>query len=283
MLTGKDVVLAAKKDLESLFVPNANFELKVELDSSSRHHASVVGKGENLRVRLSKDFCLADVSDIDSFHYFALIIGHEIAHYMHAHNEHDDETEYDSKSIEAFTDFFGTRVMMTLITYGQEHIEIYNKLGFEFHSGKVIDSIGMAISELSDSLFKADSRNYPNCISRVGFCAAGVTSFLDKKFGDVKIQRSMDVLTRIYTAGSLPQLFTLESDDFDMDPNLIVRSDEVHKVIQGIQLSICHGVQPQYFKYIGTSYHSTEASREMYVETIRSMAKEQGYDLPKLT
>ncbi|EMV2057020.1 hypothetical protein ACEV7S_22675 [Vibrio parahaemolyticus] len=283
MFTGKDVVLAAKKDLESFFVPNANFELKIELDSNSRHHASVVGTGENLRVRFSKDFCLAEVSDIDSFHYFALIVGHEIAHYMHAHNEHNDETEHDSKSIEAFTDFFGTRVMMTLITYGQEFIGIYEKLGFEFHSGKVLDSIGLAIAELSESLFKADSKNYPNCISRVGFCAAGITSFLDKKFGNIKIQRSMDALTRIYTAGSLPQIFKLKSDEFDMDPNLIIRFDEVHKVIQGINLSISNGVKPQYLKYIGTSYHSTEDSREMYVETIRCIAKEQGHDLPKLT
>lgn len=283
MITGKDVVLAAKKDLESFFIPSANFELKIELDSSSRHHASVVGTDENLRIRFSKDFCLAEVEDINAYHYFALIIGHEIAHYMHAHNEHKDETENDSKSIEAFTDFFGSRVMMTLITYGHENIGLYDKLGFEFHSGKVLDSIGLAIAELSDSLFKSDSKNYPNCISRVGFCAAGVTSFLDKKFGNINIQRSMDALTRIYTAGSLPQLFQLQSDKFDMDPNLIIRSDEVHKVIQGINLSISQGVKPQFLKYIGTSYRSTEASRAIYVETIRGVAKEQGYDLPKLT
>lgn len=280
MLTGKDVVLAAKKDLESFFVLNANFELKIELDSHSRHHASTIGAGESLRIRFSKDFCSAEVADINSFHYFALIIGHEIAHYMHAHNEHNDETEYDSKSIEAFTDFFGTRVMMTLITYGQEYIELYKKLGFEFHSEKVIDSIGVAIARLSESLFNADSKNYPNCISRVGFCAAGVTSFLDKKFGNVDIQRSMHVLTRIYTSGSLPQLFELKSNEFDMDLNLIVRSDEVHKAIQGINLSISNGVKPQYLKYIGTSYHSTEDSRKMYVETMKSVAKKQGYDLP---
>lgn len=241
MITGKDVVLASQKDLESLFIPEANFELKIELDSSSRHHASVVGTGKNLRIRFSKDFCSAEVADIDAFHFFALIIGHEIAHYMHAHNEHNDQTEFDSKSIEAFTDFFGTRVMMTLITYGQNYIGLYEKLGFKFHSGKVLDSIGTAIAKLSDSLFKTDSKNYPNCISRVGFCAAGVTSFLDKKFGNINIQRSMDALTRIYTAGNLPQLFKLQSDEFDMDPDLIVRSDEVHKVIQGIKLSISQG------------------------------------------
>ena len=34
MVIGQDLVLAAKKDLESFFTPAANFELKVELNST---------------------------------------------------------------------------------------------------------------------------------------------------------------------------------------------------------------------------------------------------------
>lgn len=283
MVIGQDLVLAAKKDLESFFTPAANFELKVELNSTSRHHASVVGVGDDLRIRFSNDFCNAVVDDIDALHYFALIISHEVAHYMHSHNEHKDESENDSKSIEAFADFFGTRVMMTLITYGREFIKLYEVIGFKFHGGKVLDSVGAAIAELSDTLFKSDSKNYPNCISRVVFCASGVTSFLDKQFGNMDVQRSMDVLTRIYSAGSLPQLFKYQSDDFDMDRDFISRSDEVHKSIQGINICITRGVKPEYLKFIGTSYHSTPESREIYVESMRSIANEQGLDLPKFT
>jgi hypothetical protein len=283
MITGKDVVLAAKKDLESFFEPSAKFELKVELESNSWHHASIVGSGKNIRIQFSNDFCCAAVNDIDELHYFALIVGHEIAHYMHAHNDHADESEYDSKSIEAFADFFGTRVMMALITYGQEFISFYEKLGFNFHSGKALDSVGAAIAKLADSLFKSDSKNYPNCISRVGFCAAGVTSFLDKQFGDINVNRSIDALTRIYAAGSLPQLFKYQSDGFDMDRGLIVRSDEVHKGIQGVGISISKGVKPEFLKFIDTSYHSTPESRESRMELMRAIAKKQGYDVPKLT
>ncbi len=283
MITGKDISLAAKKDLESFFEDEANFTLNLELDSNSVQHASVVGIGDKLRVRLSRDFCSAQVSGIDDLHYFLFVVSHEIAHYLHSHNEHKDESDYDSKSVEAFADFFGARVMMTLLTYGQCFIKLYEELEFRFHSGEVLNSIGCAISRLAETLFNTSSDLYSNRITRVGHCSAGITSFLDKQFSSINVQRSVDVLTRIYTAGNLPTIFKLEAEQFNMDPNLILRSDEIHKNIQGIDLGITKGVKPIFAIFIGTSYSSTEASRNMQMSIRRSLAQKQGFDIPELT
>lgn len=282
MLTGKDIALAAKKDLESFFENNAGFVLNLELDSNSTQHASVVGVGDKLRVRLSKEYCSAQVSGVDDLHFFLFVVSHEIAHYLHAHNEHKDESKFDSKSIEAFADFFGARVMMTLLTYGKSFIKIYEDFQFKFHGGEVLNSIGRAVSKLAETLFMNSSNLYPNRISRVGHCSAGITSFLDKQFGNIKIQRSMDLLTRIYSSGSLPEIFQKEAEQFEMDPNLIIRVDEIQKKIQGINLDITKGVKLPFKTFIGTSYSSTEASRNMQMKIRREIAKEQGFDLPEL-
>lgn len=282
MFTGKDIALAAKKDLESFFKDEADFSLNLELDSNYLSHASTVGVGKELRIRLSKSFCSAHISGINDLHYFLFIVSHEIAHYLHAHNEHKDESDFDSKSLEAFADFFGSKIMMTILTYGQCFIKFYEDLGFKFHFGEVLDSISFAFSDLAENLFNTSSDLYSNRISRVGHCSAGIMSFLDKKFLDTNIERSMQVLTRIYSAGNLTTMLKNEKERFIMDPSLILRSDKIHKDIQGIDLEITKGLKPTFEIFIGTKYFSTEKSRNTYIDAQLNLAKEQGFDIPRL-
>jgi len=282
MFTGKDIVLAAKKDLESFFEDEVNFSLNLELDSDSPHHASVVGTGRNLRVRLSKYFCSANISEINDLHYFLFIISHEIAHYLHTHNEHKDESSFESKSLEAFADFFGSKIMMTILTYGNDFKEFYKKLGFKFHSGEVIDSIGFAFSDLAENIFNTNSDIYSNRITRVGHCSAGIISFLDNQFSNTDIKRSMNVLTRIYSSGELPTIIKGEGNHFFMDPDLIRVSDKIHKDIQGIDIGITKGLKPEFKIFIGTVYFSTEESRNAYIEAKIDLAQDQGFDIPRL-
>lgn len=283
MVTGKDIALAAKKDLESFFEDEASFSLNLDLNSNSLSPASVVGVGKKLRIRLSKNFCSAQIDGVDDLHYFLFVVSHEIAHYLHSHNEHKDESEFDSKSLEAFADFFGSKVMMTLLTYGQCFNKLYENFKFKLNSGEVINSIGIAFSNLAEDLFNNNSDLYSNRITRVGHCCAGITSFLDKQFRDTNIERSMNVLTRIYSAGNLPNILKYEAERYDMDHNLILKSDEIHKVIQGIDLGITKVLKPIFAVFIGTVYLSTEESRNTYIEAQLDIAKSQGFDIPRLT
>lgn len=283
MITGKDIALAAKEDLESLFEETAHFELKIELDSNSRHHACISGDGENLRIRFSKDFCMAPVTNIDDLHFFLIIICHEFAHYLHAHNSHNDTSDFDSKSIEAFADFFGVKIMMTLITYGKNFISLYDNLSFNSKTQKeIIKSIAEAISKLAETIFKNESPKYSNRISRIGHFAAGITSFFDTEFNSMNVRRSLSLLEIIYTTDKISELLILESNKFEMDANLISRFDEIHKKIQGSDLEITKGIKPFFKKFIGTSYNSTNESKKLEMDKRFKIAKMQGFDIPEL-
>lgn len=282
MFNGKDVVLAAKKDLESFFKDEVNFSLKIELDVKFLHHASIIGTGEKLRIRFSKYFCSFNISEINDLHYSLFIVSHEIAHYLNAHNKHKDESSFESKSLEAFADFFGSKIMMIILTYGNNFRKLYEKLGFKFHSGEVIDSIGSAFSDLAESLFNTNSDLYSNRITRIGHCSAGIMSFLDNQFSNTDIKRSMNVFTRIYSSGKLPNIIKSEGSQFFMDSNLIRTSDKIHKDIQGTDIGITKGLKPEFKIFIGTEYFSTEESRSAYIKAKIDLAQDQGFDIPRL-
>jgi len=60
------------------------------------------------------------VQSVDDAMFFLIIIGHELAHYVNKHLAHTDESKIDSVAIEGWADFFGARIMFTLITYGNQ-------------------------------------------------------------------------------------------------------------------------------------------------------------------
>jgi hypothetical protein len=173
--------------------------------------------------------------------------------------------------------------MMTLITYGVKMIELYKQLGVTFHSGEVLESIGKSLSKLATTLFVSDSKKYSPRIARVGFCVAGITSFLDTNLGNMKVQRSMDSMAILYTQGDLPQLLQLEYNAFELDRSLVEKSIEIHENIQGIKLSITKGLKIEFFDYLSTSFITTKTSRDLYVKKFSEQAEEQGFKLPELT
>lgn len=283
-ITGRKVIQAAISDTKSFFIQGHQPKITVELGSRvMREHACFSGKGNKSKLCFSKDFCSYSIQCVDDLNFVLLIIGHELAHYFHDHNQHVDESNFDSKSIEAWADFYGTKLMMSLITYGPKVMGLYTELGVKFHGGEIIESIGRSLSSLATTLFLTDSKKYSPRIARVGFCAAGVTSFLDKNFGDMKIQRSLDVMTRLYTQGELPQLLHLEREQFELDRSLVEKSIEIHKKIQGMKLSITTGLKPQFIDYLSTSFHRNKVSRDVYLNHHIQQAKEQGFELPELT
>jgi hypothetical protein len=282
-ITGRKVVQAAISDTKSFFVRGHQPKIMVELGTRAmREHACFSGKGSKSKLCFSKDFCSSNVENVDDLNFFLLIVGHELAHYLHDHNQHQDAENIDSKSVEAWADFYGTKLMMTLITYGSRTMDLYSQLDVKFHGGIIIESIGRALSRLATTLFVTDSKKYSPRIARVGFCAAGITSFLDKNFGDMKVQRSLDAMTRIYSQGELEQLLFLEREAFELDRSLLENAMEIHEKIQGIKLSITQGLKIEYFNYLSTSFHTTKESRDLYIKQHIQQAKKQGFDIPEL-
>jgi Zn-dependent peptidase ImmA (M78 family) len=56
---------------------------------------------------------------------------HEIAHYFHDHNRFNDDSEIDTKAIEAQADFFSARILLTVVTFGERNRAILYGLNRE--------------------------------------------------------------------------------------------------------------------------------------------------------
>lgn len=277
---GRKIIKAALWDMKSFFVKGKAPKFNVDLGTRSmRGHASFTGKGNKSKLSFSKDFCSFQVNTIDDYSLVLMIVSHELAHYMHQHNEHVDVESFDTKSIEAWADFFGAKVMMSLLTFGQENIALQKELGFKFHSGDMLNSIGEALYQLALTLFNIHDKRYSNRITRVGYCAAGITSFLDTYWGEMKVSRSMDVLTRLYSQGEIFSWLTSENESFSLDKSIFERVTEIHQKIQGYKLEITVGLKPEMQSYIGTSFHKNKDMQDVYVKFRIQQAREQGYEL----
>lgn len=283
-VTGRKIIKAALWDIKSFFVKGRSPKFEVDIGSRAmRDHASFAGKGNKSKLCFSKDFCSFPINNIDDYNFSLMIISHELAHYMHKHNDHIDVDTFDTKSIEAWADFFGAKVMMSLMTFGQKNMELQKELGFKFHSGDMLNSIGICLYKLACTLFNIEDERYSNRITRVGYCAAGVTSFLDAYWGDMKVSRSMDILTRLYSQGELIEWITSENESFSLDKLIIERATEIHRNIQGYQLAITKGLKSNMIPFIDTSYRTSPVMRDLYVKFRVQQAREQGYELPEIT
>ncbi len=283
-VTGRKIVKAALWDMKSFFLKDKAPKFDVDLGTRSmREHASFSGKGSKTKLCFSKDFCSFPVNNVDDYNFILMIVSHELAHYMHHHNEHEDKSPFDTKSIEAWADFFGAKVMMTLVTFGKNNIHLQEELGFKFHSGGMLNSIGKCLYQLAKTIFNIEDDRYSSRITRVGYCAAGVTSFLDSYWGNLKVSRSMDVLTRLYSQGELREWLVAENEAFALDKSIIERVNDIHLNIQGYQLAITSGLKPKMVRYIGTSYQTSPEIRDLYMKFRFQQAREQGYELTEFT
>ncbi|WP_417655494.1 ImmA/IrrE family metallo-endopeptidase [Pseudoalteromonas atlantica] len=241
-----------------------------------REHACFSGTKSKATICFSKDFCSFKINTIDDYNFILMIVSHELAHYIHKHNEHKDSNTHDTKSIESYADFFGAKILMTLITFGPKCKSHLLEIDTTPHSGELLNSIGRALSRLAETIFDTKSDMYSNRVTRIGYCAAGVTSFLDAYNKNLSYKRSMDVLTRLYSQGSLRDLIVDEKEAFHLDEEIVEKVNVIHNNIQGDQRSITSGLKPYFLDFIGTSYQVEPKLRQLYKEARVNIMREQG-------
>lgn len=66
-------------------------------------------------LQFSYRFFDSGVNDYSDLFYCLIIAGHELAHWANAHTKHLDKDDLDSKAIEMWADFFGTRLVFTAV------------------------------------------------------------------------------------------------------------------------------------------------------------------------
>lgn len=278
-MNGKNVVIDLAKDLERFFFHN-KLNIKMEFDSNSRHNASYVGTDQNERLRFSKDFCDFQISTLRDFFFIAIISAHEFAHYLHHHNNVEDEDDIDSMSLETWADFYGARLFFTLITFGKRTNKSMSKIQSPLDQNIILHNIGLALSDVHEYIYKVNnSKKYQSPIQRVSIFCSGVISFFYRLYGTVKVEWSSYVNITILRAAGLSQSFGDENVDWPFQEELISLTLSKHREIQGRKFAITMGLKPFWYQLISTSYALSDLEVEKHKLDLIEQVESQGINL----
>lgn len=270
---------AVKADVESFFPNRQDFVVRVEFDGANPCCRGVGGK---CRICLPAEFRNLEVSNLDDLHFWLITLGHEIAHYLNRHNDFNvagEESKFETRSIEDWADFYGTKMMMSLITFGNCTRAIYTGYEGADNVTSRIESMARALFQLTSTFFNIQSAKYAPRMTRVASCVNGINSFLDKYSG-MNVWRSVGVMQKIFLSPELQPIFKNEGLDF---PESIDQTVTVHQAIQGLDPAISVGLASLLEPFIGTNFLTTPEQRSQHTEAVRKIAKDQGLIIPTFT
>ena len=275
-LLAKDVVNALIKDFESFYYNSAKFKIRKEFDSSSRLLASCVGVAERKRIRFSKDFCDFEVKTTDDLFFVAIIVCHEIAHYLNSHSEHKDQESIDFTAFEIWADYFGARIFISSITFGSKMQMLIKRFNSVIDQDKIISSIGRAILDMYESIYlPTTDKKYPSAIERVLIFNAGSTSFFYRLYGELTPQFSTKFILTILKESGLTNKASEYHRSPDEELKIQKKIIDMHKTLQGNDASITKGLKPEYYPFLTTNYiqspQETKDNREKLYKQISDL------------
>ncbi|GLK61036.1 MULTISPECIES: hypothetical protein [Azotobacter] len=274
-ITYKYVIEALVDDFRSMHEESQRPDVKLNFDGDPKHLALVTPEPA---MEFSYRFSDSEIMNHRDLFYCLIIASHELAHWTNAHTKHSDKDDLDSKAIETWADFFGTRLLFTGITYGARLQEIILKLRtpvFDISAQHaLLEAYGNALRCVYENVFKrADaSSKYPSPNERVRICGAGVTSFFYRLFG--KMHQGMSIFslkkTILEPFGDLD--FFKDDIGWEEVSEISRRTIDIHlKLKQGRPL-ITPGIRQEYNQLIGTHYLGHEENaihRERLQDAIR--------------
>jgi hypothetical protein len=255
MIIGKDVVKAFKSDIEEFFHPHAKFQLQVETGGFS---PSCRGVRERARIVLPADLMQCKITSLEELSFTLLVLGHETAHYMHRHNEHHDNEAHESRSIEMWADFFGTKIALVVLTIGPQIGDILNALPGGEETRNREDALASALARLANSYFSINSTNYDPAEARVSTCVAGMLSFFQVRYPmqalitggseeflkaanpTVVVARALGLQQRLFKNSDLATVMVRSVDVPSVDQLEAISA--VHKQIQAEQPALFQGM-----------------------------------------
>ena len=98
----------------------------------------------------------------DKLHFHLLIISHEIAHVVHQHNDETDQPRDDFHALEMWADFYGSKVMMCLLTFGARISPKFRQFYPDSHfPEEALESMGRAAERLVTGVLDRVHPRYP--------------------------------------------------------------------------------------------------------------------------
>lgn len=284
-LTNKDVITAFIEDFKSMHRDDLQPDVVCDFDGDPAPLAQVVKIGDKPTLQFSYRFAESTVSDHCDLFYCLIIAGHELAHWANAHTKHRDKDDLDSKAIEMWADFFGTRLVFTAVARCANIAGIIQRfwtpiMDIEGSDG-LLPSYGRALRQVYDRVFvpAGESLGYPSPAERVHICTSGVGSFFHRNFGVLNEGRNRLVMQRVLLEPFKDVLSQFsESVDTQAYEDLASRNIEIHLCLKQGQPLITPGIRPELSHLVGTHYleHSESLARR---DEMRDQVRSWGVDI----
>nr|GLK22146.1 hypothetical protein GCM10017606_29740 [Microbacterium terregens] len=260
IVTGEDLARAAAADFEHFFLPGGEVPIRVEVKGVNA--AITRGVGEKTRIVIPREMATEVVDSADKLHFHLLILGHEIAHVVHRHNDEVDQAPLDYHALEMWADFYGAKVMMCLLTFGSQ----VNPKFREFYPGDyfledALESMGRAVERLVTGVYTNHPR-YPFPLLRVGLVNNGIMSFLRRELKGAPGIWPYSVFKRVFASPAVRELMKLHPEHIDPNFEPIERARRWHLAVQGDQMAIAPWLHPRLVHHLHTSFQQTDAERE---------------------
>ncbi|MCK1838879.1 hypothetical protein [Pseudomonas aeruginosa] len=284
-LTNKDVIEAFIADFKSMHHVDQQPDVICDFDGDPTPLAQVTKILGKPTLQFSYRFSDSTVNDHSDLFYCLIIAGHELAHWANTHTKHQDKDDLDSKAIEMWADFFGTRLVFSAVARctkikeiitGRLRTPAFDAVGPD----ALLPEYGRALRRVYDTVFvpAGVSPKYPSPNERVHICAAGVTSFFYRHLGQMHQGRTMVALTSVLLEPFKDLLNRFQQDvAADDSDELSFRNIEIHLGLKQGRALITPGIRPEFIQLAGTHYLGHEenmAHREQLRDTVRAWGVE---------
>jgi hypothetical protein len=254
-ITGEVVARAALADFATFFLPGQSLPIELVIENVSGH-ARAGGK----TIKISQDMAAQVIDDADRLHFHLIILGHEIAHVIHKHAYSGPIDAEDDAALEHWADFYGAKVMMTLLSFGPQTRAICSRFipDTEAAADVRLPSIGAALGMLMNENIYVENAHYPPPLKRVALAVIGIVAFLRLYIGVKRPTLFWEVFNQTFMAPSLYEFRVLFAEQVNCDPEPIERIRRWHKARQGDNLAIGPDFAPRYVFFLHTTFAQTD-------------------------
>ncbi|WP_448123768.1 hypothetical protein [Pseudomonas veronii] len=286
MLKGRDVIDAFKSDIEGFFNPTAGFAMNISVQGTRTVYR---GSADSGGILISNDLAECEVDSLERMMFILLVLGHETAHLLNVHGGFRDESNQDTKALEVWADFFGTKVAMVAMTIGDKIQNMITGLPGGNETGARVEAVGAAIGLLGSTYFETGSARYEPAPVRVATCVAGVMSALDTFWSlngiPRNVGRSMSLQMRLYQSPGMRLMLSKVEGASAPGRGQFPTIRRIHQHIQSGRASITEGMRPIPSAWLHTNYEGSEQERmaeaERQLEKLKEELAKLGLDLPE--
>lgn len=277
-LTGETLARMALEDFAEFFLRGRELTIPLTIGDTSSH-ASAKSKDKKRWIAISLDMAENEIDGPSTFLFHLLILGHEIAHIVHEHVYSGQQDTKDHSALEFWADFYGAKVMMTLITFGariRETFSSYFSNPEEYR--KRLTHVGEAVDRMVATNIYNEHPKYPPPLVRVGLIQNGVCSFLRHNMGGAfSPDMHMSIFKIIMSGPTVRQLMATDPQQADFSDEPINRILNWHRTMQGDRPAITSDFKFHLLNYLHTTFDQTDEEREVSKATRLSELHAAGY------